>query len=226
MRWFMETFLEFPDAGRWSAVRWAEAAQLAVPGWALRSRPRAVYAVALQLLNGTRLPGPDGRIAEEGGTNAEQYRSALLHRSERLHDRAWSVHEWAHVFERLWLAVFDTRYTPQGPQHAEADASLPAAAAGAQPPPRPPPQAAPSALEAAASARAAVDAAEGLLLDLRLPGQAGESSSGGADDEAAAQQDDGFGADDVAGALPDAAGGHDAPLPDARAFLAAAQAAR
>jgi RHH-type proline utilization regulon transcriptional repressor/proline dehydrogenase/delta 1-pyrroline-5-carboxylate dehydrogenase len=32
---------------------WLLAAQLAVPGWALRSRPRAVYAVALQLLNGT-----------------------------------------------------------------------------------------------------------------------------------------------------------------------------
>ncbi len=224
----METFLEMPHAGSWPAVRWAEAAQLAVPWWALRSRPRAVYAVALQLLNGTRLPLEDGSIPAEGGTNAEQYATPLLHRSVQLHHRGWSVHEWAHVFERLWLAVFDVDYTPAGPPadtpHAHASAAAAKAPATQVQPPAMP------ALLAAAAARAAADAAEGLLFDLRLPGQAdadvaAKQVSAGGDDK---QNGYGSAYGGVFGeeAADLASGDGHKTLPDAAAFLAAAQAAR
>jgi len=110
MRWFMESFLDFPRAGeQWQSMRWPEAAQLAVPAWAVRSRPRAVYSVALALLNGSRTDGKEG----SEGVGAEAYDGPLLYRSAQLGQRPWSPHEWAHVFERLWFAVFDARYDPQ-----------------------------------------------------------------------------------------------------------------
>jgi hypothetical protein len=215
MRWFMETFLDFPNAGEdWGAVRWPEAAQLVVPAWAIRSRPKLVFSVILQLLNSTYLPlGPEA--------DAGQKEYPLLHRSAQLHWRPWGTHEWAHIFERLWFVVFDARYTPQGPgappapgaavvaagQQAVALAAPPpeappppgVPAVGAAPllsPPPPPPSPAapppdPRHNGARAAAKAAVDEAEGLLFDLRLPG---------ADDAAAAVQDKPAAAAEVAAA--------------------------
>ena len=129
MRWFMETLLDFPHAGEeWQHARWPEAAQLAVPAWAIRSRPKAVYAVAYALLNGSRMDGVEG----PEGVNADAYDPPLLYRSAALGRRPWSPHEWAHVFERLWFAVFDARYAPGagvGPPAGGANASAAAAAA-------------------------------------------------------------------------------------------------
>ena len=131
MRWFMETLLDFPHAGEaWQHARWPEAAQLVVPAWAIRSRPKAVYAVAYALLNGSRMDGVEG----PEGVNADAYDPPLLYRSAELGRRPWSPHEWAHVFERLWFAVFDARYDPgaqAGPHTKGANASAAAAAAEA-----------------------------------------------------------------------------------------------
>jgi hypothetical protein len=109
MRWFMETFLDFPTAGDdWGAVRWPGSAQMAVPAWAIRSRPKALYALMLQMINATYAP-----VGEEAVAGQAQY--TVLYRAAQLHWRPWGAHEWAHIFERMWFAVFDTRYTPQGP---------------------------------------------------------------------------------------------------------------
>ncbi len=116
MRWFIESFLDFPRAGEeWHHMRWPEAAQLAVPAWAVRSRPKAVYAVAFALLNGSRTDGVEG----PEGVDASAYDPPLLYRSAALGRRPWSPHEWAHVFERLWFAVFDARFDPRPPQEAQ-----------------------------------------------------------------------------------------------------------
>jgi hypothetical protein len=271
MRWLMESFLGFPDAGNWRAVRWPEAAQLVVPAWAVRSRPRLLYALALQLLNGSATG------IGESGQDQDTNRVQLLHRSARLGYRPWNTHEWSHVFERLWFAVFDARYTPAGPAAPPAPAAP--AAAGAAPAARPEAgwagrrparRAAPlahahapraegqaagggaepdavepdvaaaaaavaaAALDAAASqaqpgaavtlaakqgtaaaaaAKAAVDAADGLLFDLRLPG-------GDAGAAPAATAGAGTGAD--AGAAAAVAAVPDAPGADAAAAAAAA----
>jgi hypothetical protein len=107
MRWFMESFLDFPDAGEWRAVRWPGSAQMAVPAWSIRSRPKQVYALLLQMVNASYLPG------EEAVAGEAQY--PLLFRAAQLHWRPWTAHEWAHMLERMWFAVFDARYTPEGP---------------------------------------------------------------------------------------------------------------
>ena len=239
MRWFMETLLDFPHAGEtWQHARWPEAAQLVVPAWAIRSRPKAVYAVAYALLNGSRMDGIEG----PEGVNADAYDPPLLYRSAALGRRPWSPHEWAHVFERLWFAVFDARYTP-GPEQgagganataaAEKKAALAesglraAAAAGfpvlvrpAQPAAATPqPQAEPEAEAAPASAEPAADVAAFLA---RAGYTRAEAAGGdGPLTAAAVQPQEGDG-----GVLDDDVGAHEQPevgplvVPDAATFLA------
>ena len=249
MRWFMETLLDFPRAGEWQHARWPEAAQLAVPAWAIRSRPKAVYAVAYALLNGSRTDGVEG----PEGVNADAYDPPLLYRSAELGRRPWSPHEWAHVFERLWFAVFDARYNPE-PQPAgganataAAEAGLRAAAAAGFPVLLPPvaaatPQAEAQALpheeeaeeeEGAEAAPAQAAPAADVAAFLERAGMSRGDAAGGDAQLAppAAQQAEGDGGvldDDAGGAAAQDLPGGDAAtavaVPGAAAFLLLGQA--
>jgi hypothetical protein len=59
------------------------------------------------------------------GVDATAYDPPLLYRSAALGRRPWSPHEWAHVFERLWFAVFDARYDPRPDDAREGPAQRP-----------------------------------------------------------------------------------------------------
>jgi hypothetical protein len=92
IRWVAETLLGYTRMDEMTVLRWPEAAQFAVSKRAVRSRPRTTYLTAMALLNGS---------AEATATLAY----TTPDRGEG--DKAYTVAEWAHVFERLWLLVFD-----------------------------------------------------------------------------------------------------------------------
>ncbi len=99
MRWFMDTFLGFNvSSSNWTSVRWLSEAQLVVPKYAIRSRPLTVYQVILQLVSGTfdKPPLNDDELAKD---------TMLVHAN-------LPMLRWAHIFERLWLPIFDPRYSP------------------------------------------------------------------------------------------------------------------
>jgi len=113
MRWFMENFLELDVArGNWTTVRWAAAGTFAVPAVLVRKRSYVLYALLLQLFNGTSPWAEPGRCKPEGTVSCEQVvtdDTALVYRKIPMLGMA-------HLFERLWFAVFDPNYTPN-PEH-------------------------------------------------------------------------------------------------------------
>ena len=113
MRWFMEAFLDIDvAAANWTAVRWPSGANLVVPGAAIRSRPRALYALIQQLFNGTE-PALVDNLAPD---------TALVFQNQVSRQQVGMM-PMAHVFERLWFAIFDVRYSPR---QADYDAGSPA----------------------------------------------------------------------------------------------------
>ena len=60
MAWIYQKLLGF-DTSEWTAARWPISANFVVPRAAVRSRPRVLYSVLVQLLNGTaELEEPSG----------------------------------------------------------------------------------------------------------------------------------------------------------------------
>lgn len=105
MEWVMRSLLGWDDAGtRWSNLAFPPGAILAVPASALRSRPRVVYAVLHDLVNGSEARGV--------GTDPLLAFSAVPRGGSPLHPRLWQPFSWAHNLERLWFAVFDVDYNP------------------------------------------------------------------------------------------------------------------
>jgi len=91
IRWVAETLLGYSMEDV-TLLRWPEAAQFAVSRRAVRSRPRAVYSTALALLNGSaEAPAELTYNAPDRGEGS----------------KVFSVLEWSHVFERLWLLLLD-----------------------------------------------------------------------------------------------------------------------
>lgn len=84
---------------RTEAIRWPRAAQFAVPAAAVRSQPRAVYGVALALL--------DGLGADKFTKNASLTMSSPFTPGT---SRSWPSFEFAHAFERAWFGILDSGY--------------------------------------------------------------------------------------------------------------------
>jgi hypothetical protein len=102
MRWFIDTFLDFDvAAANWTAVRWPTSANLVVPRAAVRSRPRALYALIEQMFNGT-LPASRDDIARN---------TRLVYQMQQP-SQMYGMYLMGHVFERLWFAIFDVNYSP------------------------------------------------------------------------------------------------------------------
>ena len=118
VRWFLETVvsMDMQELERVHTLRWAEAAQFAVSRRAVRARPRSVYLTALALLNGT-----------------EEVRPPLAYSCHELGGKQFTVLEWAHIFERLWLAILDVpprRLRAAAHQDAEMETDEPLLAIG------------------------------------------------------------------------------------------------
>ena len=106
MRWFMDTFLDFDvAAANWTTVRWPGNAQLLVPRAAIRGRSHTLYVLMAQLLNGTTTK----EAAEPEPANLV-FQSPIFLPAHALTQVA--MEPWAHIFERLWFAIFDRRYSP------------------------------------------------------------------------------------------------------------------
>ena len=84
---------------RTEAIRWPRAAQFAVPAAAVRSQPRAMYGVALALL--------DGLGADKFTKNASLTMSSPFTPGT---SRSWPSFEFAHAFERAWFGILDSGY--------------------------------------------------------------------------------------------------------------------
>jgi hypothetical protein len=120
MRWFMERFLGMDvAASNWTAVRWPANADLVVPASAIRSRPKELYMFILLIFNGTSpANGQHGSIAADT--------TVVVQAPLRDRGNLVGMLPMAHVFERLWFAVFDAeRYSP-----SQADYDARALAAG------------------------------------------------------------------------------------------------
>ena len=102
-------------AANWTAVRWPGAANLVVPRAAIRSRPRALYALIEAMFNGTS-PARHDDIAPDTRLVYQLQRGAWPH-------TMYGMVPMAHVFERLWFAIFDVHYSPH---QANYDARAPA----------------------------------------------------------------------------------------------------
>ena len=97
MAWMLQSLLGFDTSG-WTSTRWPEAANFVVPRAAVRSRPRVLYSVLVQLLNGT------AELEEPSGGRPAPDTPLLFGR--------WSMLQMAHSLERTWFAVFDARFSP------------------------------------------------------------------------------------------------------------------
>jgi hypothetical protein len=101
LRDFMVLFLDHNVTAEWTAIRWATHAEFIVPGKLIRRRPRLLFQLILQLVNGT-MPvshddwAPDTQLVYKG--------MQLLYL--------------AHMFERLFFAIFDPDYQPNHEHYA------------------------------------------------------------------------------------------------------------
>ena len=115
----METFLDVSvEAYNLTAVRWPANGHFMAPSWMARTRPLTFWRMVLQLFNGTT---PEERDANGVPRDITTPDTMLVH------NRLAMLHL-AHVFERLWFAVFDRRYAPK------LRAIMDAQAAGDKPP--------------------------------------------------------------------------------------------
>jgi hypothetical protein len=106
IRWFAETVLGMDALDELTTLRWPEAAQFAVSSRAVRSRPRHVYLQALSLLNGSaEVPALLQYTARDAGSGVKVY----------------SVFEWAHIFERLWMLILEKAEHPGGGRRGRRD---------------------------------------------------------------------------------------------------------
>ena len=89
---------------QWKTVIWPGNAFFALPASGMAKRPRVVYRVLLELLNGTVAPRDGKRFTEQG--------AKLAWNSEGNPKNSHTSLGLAHAMERSWFMVFDTAYKP------------------------------------------------------------------------------------------------------------------
>jgi hypothetical protein len=111
--WLLTKVLEFDAllnaSTRWRSITFPPSATLAVPARAIRGRPKLVYTLLFELLNGTMDAGHPFN------------EPALLYRGKQnpTFQRPWMPFSWAHNLERLWFPIFDVNHDPDFGEEAE-----------------------------------------------------------------------------------------------------------
>jgi hypothetical protein len=104
--WLLTKVLEFDRllnaSTRWRSITYPPRATMAVPARAIRARPKLVYTLLFELLDGTMDPA---RPFQE---------AALLYRGREnpTVQRPWTPFSWSHNLERLWFPIFDVDHDP------------------------------------------------------------------------------------------------------------------